>query len=143
MSPVMSRPRLPASGSRNRGAIAAVVIATAVLVLLGVLLTRLGADRSVADIHVDNPTPYDLTVEVAGAARDGWTGIGVAGRRGTTDLLQVGDEGATWVFRFSYAGDRAAELTVPRATLERDGWKLRIPDSVAEELRVAGLGPPP
>jgi hypothetical protein len=144
MSPVLSRPRSPAFGEhRSRLGVAAGVAAVLIVVALAFVLTRLGSDPSVSDIHLDNPTSYDLTVEVASSHRDSWTQAGTARRETTTDLLQVGDQGKTWVFRFSYGGTQAAEITVPRSTLERDGWKLRVPDSAGTVLAGAGITPPP
>ena len=141
MSPVLLRPRSPAAGDRSRIGVAAAVVAVVVVAVLGVVLTRLGSDPSVSDIHLDNPTAYDLTVEVAGGHNDGWTQAGTARRQSTTDLLEVGDQGKTWVFRFSYGGTKAAELTVPRSTLERDGWRVRVPDEAGTTLAGAGIGP--
>jgi hypothetical protein len=141
MSPVLSRPRSPAAGNRSRIGVAAVVVAVLVVALLAVVLTRLGSDPSVSDIHVDNPTAYDLTVDVAGGHSDSWTQAGTARRQTTTDLLEVGDQGRTWVFRFSYGGTQAAEITVPQSTLERDGWRVRVPDEAGTTLREAGIGP--
>jgi len=142
MSPVLSRPRPQVSGERHRAAIIAAAVGVAVVIVLGLLLTRAGSNHFVTDLRVENPTAYDLDVEVADPG-GAWTEAGTARRQATTALLQVGDQGKTWVFRFSYADTNAAEMTVPRATLEADGWHVTVPEAAGAKLSTAGIGPPP
>jgi hypothetical protein len=114
-----------------------------VLAVVAVILVGAGDESFVAHVRVDNQTPYDVAVDVAGATRDGWMGAGFAQRRTTTEFSDVVDQGATWVFRFSYAGVDAGEVTVARSTLEGAGWRVAVPASVVDRLVAAGVSPPP
>lgn len=80
---------------------------------------------------------------MAGEERDGWQLFGQAARGTSTTKELVADQGPIWVFRFHYAGRRAGELVIQRDELQRSGWRIEVPPSVAERLRHMGLEPPP
>ena len=65
--------------------------------------------------------------------RDGWRC-----HHGTQDVV---DQRDTWVFRFSYAGKNAGEISVPRSQLAGNGWRVVVPDQVAQNLRADGILP--
>jgi hypothetical protein len=93
---------------------------------------------TVAEITVVNGTPYDLEVEVNGGDRESWLPVAIA-EAGTTDVVhQVIDQGEVWIFRFRHWGDPVGELSLTRAELERNGWKVQVPETVSQHLRQLG-----
>jgi hypothetical protein len=118
-----------------------VVLAAAGMLALGLLLAR-GPDF-VDHVRVTNDSGYDLNVDVTGAERDGWLPISVATGGSTTTTKDVVDQRDTWIFRFSYAGNRAGEVSVSRTDLERRGWSVVVPPAVATRLRAEGILPGP
>ena len=56
---------------------------------------------------------------------------------------EVIDQRDTWIFRFSYAGRNAGEISVPRSELAKNGWQVTVPNTVAQNLRDAGILPGP
>ena len=119
-----------------------VVVALAVMLGAGLWLAR-GPDF-VNRVSVTNRTGYDLNVDVTGADHDGWVPISVATGGGSTTATQdVIDQADTWVFRFSYAGRKAGEISVPRSVLAKNGWRVVVPDEVAKNLGDAGILPGP
>ena len=95
-------------------------------------------------VSVTNHSGYDLNVDVSDAHRDGWLAISVAtGGGATTATKEVIDQRDTWIFRFSYAGKNAGEITVPRSELAKNGWQVTVPNTVAQNLRDAGILPGP
>jgi hypothetical protein len=119
------------------GAVAA-VIATAVFVLVGSWVVR-GPDF-VDRLVVENPTRFDVDVDVAGT--DGrvleLTQV-LAGR--TKTVRDVIDQGRSWTVTFSYAGTEAGAVEIDRARLEDDGWRIEVPAEVEQELESAGYEP--
>lgn len=49
---------------------------------------------------------------------------------------EVLDQGDTWIFRFTYAG-QSAENQVGRDQLDQDEWQVIVPDQLADRLRAA------
>ncbi|CAA9272906.1 MAG: hypothetical protein AVDCRST_MAG76-3432 [uncultured Acidimicrobiales bacterium] len=129
------------SGWRPRPTLLLLGLAAAVLLVPAVQL--LVESRFIPRISFENPTPYDIAIEVSGGTSDGWMPVGVAGRSGTTDVEEVYDVGAVWVFRFVGQGREAGELRLLKSQLELDGWRVRIPDRVEEQLRNGGASPTP
>ena len=101
-----------------------------------VLVAAAAFDRPhpfVARIEVVNPTVYQVEIDVlpTGGFR----------RESTRTVFEVHDQGARWRFRFSYGGTFAGELTLTRAQLQLDGWRVTIPVEVGQRLAEAGLPP--
>jgi hypothetical protein len=119
-----------------------IVVALAVMLGAGLWLAR-GPDF-VNRVSVTNNSGYDLNVDVTGGDHDGWTAISVATGGGSTTTTQdVVDQEDTWVFRFSYAGRNAGEVSVPRSQLAKNGWHVVVPRQVAQNLGDAGILPGP
>lgn len=118
------------------------VAAFAAVALLLALFRLLDQASFVARISFENPTAYDLGVEVGDPSGDGWLPIATAGRKGTTTVEQVLDVGDVWVFRFSAQGQDGGELRLTRAQLVEDGWKVAIPERIGTELQAAAAPPP-
>ena len=117
------------------------VAGAAVLAMVAFLLAEARTPSYVAALTVVNPHQWDVGVEVTGAQRDGWLGMGTVDRTASHGFAQVIDQGKHWVFRFSYAGVDGGELVVPRSELEASGWKVTVPEHFAERMRAAGVGP--
>lgn len=139
-APPLSR---PSARPRSRGAglavavIAAVATVLALLVMTSSLLT--GPDR--VDLAVENPTPYELEVQVRGADGGSVHQLGPIASGSTREFTGVIDQGDTWLFEFSYGGVLAAELTVERSGIE--AGTVVVPDSAEEVLDDSDLPPPP
>ena len=74
-----------------------------VLAVAGVLLVSqlLAAPHFVPRLTFENPTRYELLVEVSDGHGDGWSPLGTVDRRGPTSVEQVYDVGDVWQFRLS------------------------------------------
>lgn len=138
MNSVMT-PRRPQSAS----AASVTLVVAGLLIALGVAVpvARLGAGepRQFRRLTVQNPTPYIVNVEVARVGEDTWLDVGSFRRDTRRPVDEVADQGARWVFRFSYGGVEAGELAVSRAQMARDRWTVTVPTEVADRLRVAGM----
>jgi len=127
---------------RRRGrtrwvAVAAVVAVMAVMAVGGSRMSR--GPRFIPAITVVNPTPYSLQVDVQAPGERSHLGLGGIRLESTREFLEVMDQGPQWVFLFSYAGHEGGQLTASRDQLQRDGWRVTVPDQVAERFRDAGL----
>ncbi len=112
----------------------------AAILLMALLLSATRGPSYVAVLTVVNPHQWDVGVEVTGAQRDGWLGMGTVDRTASRGFERVIDQGEQWAFRFSYAGVDGGELVVPRRELEASGWKVTVPEQFAERMRAAGVG---
>lgn len=137
MNPVLT---CPPSSSARLARIGAVILAAAIGVAALIAVARLvQSDVSYVRLTIENPLPYLVNVEVAGATRDGWLDLAAVDRGRTSVVEEVHDQGDEWVFRFSYGGVEAGELVMRRDQLVNDGWKITVPTAVADRLREAGL----
>jgi hypothetical protein len=110
----------------------------AVLIVAPALSTGSVVDR----LTVDNPTAYDVNVEIAASDRDGWLDLGTVGRESESVLEAVADPGGgTLVIRFSYAGVEAGDTLVTRPGPQDGGWRVTVPVEVGERLADVGFGP--
>ena len=138
MKPVLTPPR-PPSARLGGAAIALVVVA----VIVGVLFALAGIDVDESTTYrrlaVDNPSPYNVNIRVAGAERDGWVDLGSFPREARRTVEEVADQGPQWVLHFSYGGVDAGELVISGERLADERWRVTVPAGVAERLREAGL----
>jgi len=133
-----TRPR--STPLRNPERAIGLFLGAAVLVVL-LLAPSLDAGAFVPRLAVENPTSFDLTIEVADGDRNGWSEVGVVRREAEEVVEEVADPGTTWILRFSYAGYEGGEVTVSRSELGAAGWRLVIPAEVDEALKAAGFLP--
>jgi hypothetical protein len=112
------------------------------LVALSLLLAACSAPPGTVDeITIANPTSYDIAVEVTGPARESWLPVAIV-QAGTEDATNdVLDQGEVWVFRFLHWGEPLTELSLTRAELERNGWRVDIPADLEERLQQLGRPP--
>lgn len=109
-----------------------------VVLLAAVSIASVGcidAPRYVDRVTIVNGTEFDLGVEVTGPDRTGWLPLALVPAGSETVVEEVADQGAMWVFRFRHWGDPVGELSIARAELERDGWRVAVPEDVGERLR--------
>ena len=138
MNHVLTPPRSPSV--RLAGAAIVLVV---VAVILGALFAVAGIEEGESTTYrrltVDNPSPYNVNIQVAGAERDGWLDLGSFPREARRTVDEVADQGPHWVFHFSYGGVDGGELMITRGRLADEGWTITVPAGVTERLREAGL----
>lgn len=132
----------PARSRREATADGASIATAAVVALLVGWLLPLETPPTV-DLAVVNPTVYEVRIEVGRAGRQGLSGVGHVTPEGEQRFLAVLDQGDAWAFRFSYGGLVAGELTISRADLARQRWRVVVPDEVGRRLAAAGFEPTP
>ena len=145
--PVETRP--PAQGPTHRTLqrvrasrtmLAAVLLVAGMWLLGSFVLTD---PARIDEIRIDNPSEYDINVDVRPVDAPGRLLLGRAVQECTTSFHLVVDQGSTWVIHFAAQGHDGGEVTVDRVQLERDGWTVRIPAGVIDGLREAGAPAPP
>lgn len=126
------------------GAFVAVVLGVAVTVAGMVLVMQsTGLPEYVDELTVENGTAFNLRVEVSDGESESWLTVGTVPADDMKVFSRVIDQGEVWLFRFHGQGRSGGELEVDRSQLESDGWRLVVPESVADELRAQGVLPPP
>lgn len=130
---LVSQPR----SRRRRDLVGLVATGLAWVAALAMLVPTLRVPPYVDQITIDNPHPWAINVDVTNGG-DGWVGIGPVDRDGRSTFHGVVDQGGTWIFTFTYAGEHA-QLRISRQQLQRDNWEITVPDEVAEQLRAAGV----
>ncbi len=134
----------PSNVQRVRPIAGKIGVVLAVVAVLVISMWIVHPPDFVDHVSVTNRSGYDLNVDVSDVNRDGWLPISVAtGGGATTRTQDVIDQRDTWIFRFSYAGKNAGEISVPRSELADNGWRVAVPGSVAQNLRDAGIQPGP
>jgi hypothetical protein len=115
------------------------------LLALGTCFLVVGcSDVSFVDeVTIVNNTAYSPNVDVTDGARDGWLGLATVGPESSSTVREVIDQGDVWIFRFDYVGMHAEELEVSRRDLERNEWRVSVPESFEDRLREMGIPPPP
>lgn len=139
-------PTLPRASARPEPRRLGVAIAIAIAVLAFgaaaiITTTSLLAGPDRIDMTIENPTAYEISVEVSDASGGPTHELGRIGADSSRELRGIVDQGDTWSFAFSYGGIRAAE-----ATLERDAildGPVVVPSSVETVLADSDLPPPP
>ena len=94
-------------------------------------------------VKVSDNSDYAFDVAVSSSADAGtsWLPLGVAAEHARTSFSTVFDQGSSWVFRFTTQGLIAGEVTMTRAELARDGWRVVVPDSIVAKLVADGIAP--
>jgi hypothetical protein len=139
--PSQAATRWPTRSQRDdivRLAVTAAILAAALAVIMPALRVPPHVDR----VAVDNPHPWRVNVSAAGAEPDAWHDLGAVDREDEQDFRELVDQGDTWTFRFSYAGQHA-DLHTTAAQLEEEGWTVAVPDELATRLESAGVDETP
>jgi hypothetical protein len=107
--------------------------------LLAVLLYGCTSASYVPKIEIENPTDYDLMVDVRGGDDSSRLQLGIAkkGRGSVTE--QVIDLGEDWVFTFEYLDEEAGSVSLKRSELESARWKVVIPAEIGNRLKEKGV----
>lgn len=100
-----------------------------------------GSPQTVDRITIVNSTGYDLDVDVAGPEQGSWLPVAIADANSEELSEEVIDQGEVWVFRFVHWGDPVGELSLTRAQLVEEGWRVEVPEEI--EKRLQQLGRPP
>ncbi|MGH9013484.1 MAG: hypothetical protein ACRDZ1_06060 [Acidimicrobiia bacterium] len=116
------------------------VLGGVVVILLLSWLVR-GPDF-VDRVTIANRTALDVDVNVAGSD-GGLLDLTYIAAGETKSVRDVIDQGDIWVFHFSYGGTDAGTLRLDRTRLAQNGWRVEIPEAVADRLDAAGHEPPP
>lgn len=131
------------SPRRSLGVLADVgVLVLAAGILAATVIAAPPNPSRVAELRVDNPTAFEIGIEVRGSGR-GWMPVSWVGPGATRQVEAVIDQGETWTFRFSGQGRAAGELTMTRAELDAGGWRLTVPDRAGAMLAASGAPPSP
>jgi hypothetical protein len=112
-----------------------------VAALTSAVASAVRAPADVAALTIDNPTVYQLNVEVSPTGTGDWLDLGAVGRERSKTVEQIADQGRQWVFRFSYGGLEGGRLVVDRGMLAGAHWTVRVPPEAGERLRAAHLQP--
>lgn len=113
------------------------------IILVLVLLPSCDAIRGpkfVAKITIVNPFEYSFLVEV-GDGHSGWLNLGGVERESEETTQEVIDMGTTWVFRFSFRDQEHEQVTLSRAELAANRWRVTVPETIAQRLRARGEPP--
>jgi hypothetical protein len=94
-------------------------------------------------LTIDNPTPYDIRVEVSDTNRAEWTVLGLARQQCAASIESPIDRGGRWVFRLRTQGLVSQEIAVERADLERANWHFEVPTAMAQQWEANGIPHPP
>ena len=120
-------------------------LAVAVIVGLAVLIPLIAAllgPRFVDAVTVVNESAFDVHVEVR-APGGPVLGLGTVPRDRDLRFASVLDQGDSWSFAFTAAGEDGGTVEVSRSALERDGWRLTIPATTTARFDEAGVPPAP
>ena len=120
---------------------AAIVVATVFALLCALFL--FDDPGRVPTLTIDNPTAFDVRVEVSDANRAEWTVLTSARQQCGAAVEAPIDHGGTWVFRLQAQGLASEEIAMDRADLERANWHFAIPVAVAQQWEAAGIPHPP
>jgi hypothetical protein len=105
------------------------------------LLIGCASAAYVPRIEIENPTEYDLSVEVRGKEGGPSLPLGIAKRGRESVMEQVIDQGEDWILTFSYLGDEVGAATFKRSVLERAQWRVVIPEEIGHRLREERVPP--
>ncbi len=111
-----------------RVALALLLVGGLVAGVVGVERTTRGP-RMVDHVEIVNPSATMVDVHVRGES-PGVLHLTVVEARSTQVVRDVLDQGREWVFEFVVVGERAGVVRADRNALERNGWRVTVPDDV-------------
>jgi hypothetical protein len=116
----------------------AVAIVIAIVGVMAVGIVLLSGPARIGHLTVENPTDYDLSIQLAPSTNGPWLPFAVVGQRSTREFQDVTDQGDAWVFHFRAQGRDAGDLTVTKADLEAAGRHVTVPAAVVTRLQQLG-----
>jgi hypothetical protein len=142
MSPVLTPAPPQAVPTRLGRNVAAVVVGGLVaLVLIFSGTQALEGPGVIERVTVDNPTPYQVEVAVAGSEGGSRLALGPVAAGEHHAFASVVAQGDRWVVHVTSARSDGGEFVVRRADLERSKWVITIPSEVAARLAANGASP--
>jgi hypothetical protein len=129
------------SWRRRRRTVSTRVVDVVIAAVFAVVVTAFAIDSPsrTPDITIENGTPYDVTIKVSDGDGDEWMGFALVDAQSEVIVRSPVDHGSEWTLSFG----RGGEYPVTRSELEQAGWRMRVPDAVAERLAAAGVAPSP
>jgi hypothetical protein len=124
--------------ARHDDMIGLAVAACFVIAALTIAVPAIQVPAHVDRLTVDNPHRWMVTVDVSDADADSWVGVGTVERERDQTFDSILDQGAEWTIRFTYAGVHV-DLQTTDTRLERQGWRVTVPDRLADELSAADV----
>jgi hypothetical protein len=94
-------------------------------------------------VTIDNPTPYDVKVDVSGDNGSSWTVLTTARQNCAANVESTVDRGSRWLFRVRAQGLVASEIVADRSDLERANWHFAIPADLGKRWESSGVPHPP
>jgi hypothetical protein len=142
MSPLVGvRPPVQRRNHQVSALIAVVAFAVGTMLLLNDVVF---SDPSFVDtVRIDNPTDYNIHVEIGTPESGSRLPLGAVVQRCVTEFHTVLDQGDTWMVSLRTQGRDAGELTVARDDIARDGWTIHIPASMSDRLHAGTVPTPP
>ena len=139
MSPVLTPAPPQAAPTRLGRNIAAVVVGGIVaLVLIFAGSQALEGPGVIERVTVDNPTPYQVEVAVAGSDGGSRLALGPVAAGERHAFASVVDQGDRWVVHVTSARSDGGQFVLRRADLQRGKWVITIPEEVASRLAANG-----
>jgi hypothetical protein len=111
-------------------------VGAAAIVVMLVLAAAFAAVRGPAfvdHVTIDNRSDSEVHVVVRSSDGGGALGLAVVDPDRSTRLDEILDQGDTWEFELSRGRADLGVITVTRAELEDNGWKVVIPASVGRD----------
>ena len=112
----------------------------AVVALLAFVGVSCGDPSFVDRVTIVNPHEYTVHAEVSDGS-SGWLNLGGVDRESEDTTGQVIDMGERWVFRFTFRDLEQEQVTLSRAELSSAGWRVEVPEALAQRLRKRGEPP--
>lgn len=142
MSPVLTPAPPQAAPTRLGRNVAAVVVGGIVALVLILAGTQALEGPGVMErVTVENPTPYQVEVAVAGSESGSLLALGPVSPGERHAFASVVDQGDRWIVHVTSARSDGGEFVVRRADLERSKWVITIPSEVASRLAANGGSP--
>jgi len=139
MSPVLTPAPPQAAPTRLGRNIAAVVVGGIVaLVLIFAGSQALEGPGVIERVTVDNPTPYQVEVAVAGSEGGSRLALGPVAAGERHAFASVVDQGDRWIVHVTSARSDGGQFVLRRADLQRGKWVITIPEEVASRLAANG-----
>ena len=139
MSTVLTPAPPQAAPTRLGRNIAAVVVGGIVaLVLIFAGSQALEGPGVIERVTVDNPTPYQVEVAVAGSEGGSRLALGPVAAGERHAFASVVDERDRWIVHVTSARSDGGQFVLRRADLQRGKWVITIPEEVASRLAANG-----
>jgi hypothetical protein len=90
--------------------------------------------RFVDRLTIRNPTPSIVDVSVTDVDGKARAPVAALEPHITTVVRSVIDPGDPWILDFRIAGERVGRMRVSRAQLDRNDWRIVVPENALEQV---------